>query len=61
MRRIDLPSLAGGLAVVVLGTVLLLDRAGEIALGFGWFLPLLAATLGVILLASGLATRAGRD
>ena len=60
-RRPDTTSLAGGLAVIAFGVLLLLDGLDELDLGFGWFLPLLAATVGVILLASGLATRGNRD
>lgn len=56
-RRPDTTSLTAGVAVMAFGTLLLLDRLDEIDLGFGWFLPLLAATVGVILLASGLARR----
>jgi hypothetical protein len=59
-RRPDTTSLAAGVAIMAFGTLLLLDRAGELELGFGWFLPLLAATVGVILLVSGLATRGER-
>jgi len=58
-RRIDVPSLVAGLAVVLLGVLLLLDRAGTLDLEFGWFLPAVAATVGAILLATGLADRSG--
>ncbi len=43
------------------GTLLLLDRSGDLDLGFGWFLPLLFGTVGLILLVSGLATREKGD
>ena len=59
-RRPDTTSLAAGVAIMAFGTLLLLDRVGELELGFGWFLPLLAATVGVILLVSGLSTRGER-
>lgn len=61
IRRPDSTSLVAGIAIMAFGTLLLLDRAGDLDLGFGWFLPLLAATVGVILLASGLATRGNGD
>ncbi|MEX2196230.1 MAG: hypothetical protein WD844_13170 [Thermoleophilaceae bacterium] len=56
-RRPDTTSLVAGIAIMALGTLLLLDRMDDLDLGFGWFLPLLAATVGVILLVSGLASR----
>jgi hypothetical protein len=54
-RRPDIPALVGGLAVVGLGCLLLLDRVHVIHLGFGWLWPALLATLGAYLVASGLA------
>lgn len=60
-RGPDTFSLVAGTAIIGLGTFLLLDRAGELELGFGWFLPLLAATVGVILLVSGLTSRGNGD
>ena len=54
-RGLDIVSLVAGLAIAALGTLILLDEAGTIELTFGWFLPALAATVGAILLASGLA------
>ncbi len=60
-RRPDSTSLVAGIAIMAYGTLLLLDRSGDLDLGFGWFLPLLAATVGVILLISGLATREKGD
>lgn len=56
-RRPDMTSLVAGIAVSAYGALLLLDRLDEIELGFGWVMPLIAATAGVILLASGLARR----
>ena len=41
--------------MVVLGAVLLLDRAGELSLDFGTLGPLVFTVLGVILLVTGLA------
>ena len=59
MRRRDPAGLAGGLAIVALGTALLLDAADAIHLDFGALAPLLLAVVGVILLAGGLAHRDG--
>ena len=54
-RRIDTVALPSGVAVLLLGTLLLLDQAGTIELTFAYLLPALTAALGVVLLASGLA------
>jgi hypothetical protein len=56
-RRIDVPSLVSGLVVIAFGLLLLLDRLDEIDLQFGWLFPALAATVGAMLLAAGLANR----
>jgi hypothetical protein len=53
--RLDIPGLVGGLAVTVLGFLLLLDRLEVLHLGFGWLWPALLAAIGVYLIASGLA------
>lgn len=53
--RLDLPSLVAGLAVIVLGLVLLLDRLEVFDLRFGWLGPALAGAVGAVLLAAGLA------
>ena len=58
MRRTastDVVSLTAGLVLVVLGTVLLLDRSGTLHLTFGSMAPLAFAAVGAILLASGLS------
>lgn len=55
--RIDVASLATGLVVIALGTLLLLDRLSVLDLRFGWLVPALAGTVGTILLAGGLANR----
>jgi hypothetical protein len=55
--RLDLPSLISGLVVIGLGTLLLLDRLDELDLQFGWLGPALAATIGAMLLAAGLANK----
>ena len=56
-RRPDAPSLVAGLAIVVFGVVLLLDRVDVLNLRFAALGPLVCAVLGAILLASGLAKR----
>jgi hypothetical protein len=53
----DLLSLTAGLAFVVLGAVLLLERTGEINLTFGAMAPIAFAAVGAILVASGLSRR----
>ena len=50
-----MPSLVAGLAVVVLGAVLLLHAVNAIELSFALFAPLACAATGAILLASGLS------
>jgi hypothetical protein len=57
VRRPDLPSLVGGLALVVLGVALLLDRRGAIDLSFASFAPIAFAAMGAILVALGLSRR----
>jgi hypothetical protein len=56
-RRPDLPSLAAGLAVVVIGLLMLLDDAGSIDLSFAVFAPVACAAAGAVLLAAGLGRR----
>jgi hypothetical protein len=53
----DATSLVAGLAIAAFGALILLDRLDELDLRFGYFWPALAATLGVILLTSGLTRR----
>ena len=55
--RPDVPSLVGGLAVVVLGTAVLLDQTGVWGLRFAALAPLACAVVGAVLLASGLSRR----
>jgi hypothetical protein len=57
MTRPDLTSLAVGLAIVVLGTLLLLQENGTINLEGGWLLAGVTAFAGAALLASGLGAR----
>jgi Domain of unknown function (DUF5668) len=52
---LDAVSLTAGIALVVLGTVLLLDRTGTLHLTFGSMAPIALAAVGAILLASGLS------
>ena len=52
-RRDDV-SLAGGIGVVALGALLLLDQSGAIDLTLGWLGATVAAVLGAVLLVSGL-------
>jgi hypothetical protein len=56
-RRPDVPSLVAGIAVALLGVVLLLDRLDALDLRFAALGPLACAALGAILLASGLVHR----
>ena len=56
-RGVDVPSLVAGLAITVLGVLLLLDRLAVLDLRFGYLWPALLATVGAILLASGLSGR----
>jgi hypothetical protein len=56
-RRPDVPSLVAGITVALLGVVLLLDRVDVLDLRFGALGPLACATVGAILLASGLVRR----
>jgi hypothetical protein len=57
MTKPDLYSLAVGLAIVVIGTLLLLQDNGTIDLDGGWLLAALTAGAGGALLASGIGAR----
>ena len=57
MRRPDLPSLVGGIALVAFGTTLLLDQVDAIDLRFGSFAPIALAAVGATLVALGLSRR----
>ena len=59
MTRPDLPTLASGIAIAALGTVLLLDQIGGLSLDFGTLAPLVLTVVGLILLVGGLARRDG--
>ena len=54
-RPFDLASLVAGIAVSVLGVILLLDQVDAIELSFGYLVPALLAVVGSILLAAGLS------
>jgi hypothetical protein len=53
----DIPGLVAGLAVMALGTVLLLDALGAVDLSFAVFAPVACAATGAILVANGLRRR----
>ena len=53
-RRPDIVSLIAGIALSLLGAILLLDQTGTIALRFDYAAPAVLAAAGVILLISGL-------
>lgn len=55
--RPDISALVGGLAVLTLGGVLLLDALDAIEMTFAVFAPLACAAGGAILVANGLSRR----
>lgn len=57
-RRPDISSLVAGLALIALGSVLLLASTGAFDMSFEVFAPIACAATGAMLLASGL-TRSG--
>jgi len=57
VRRPDLSSLTVGLAIVLLGVVLLLQEEGTIGMDGGWLAAILTGCAGGALLASGLGAR----
>lgn len=54
-RRLDSVSLVAGLAIVAVGALLLLDQKDVVDLSLGLAAAIVAAAVGVILIASGLA------
>ncbi len=54
-RRRDSVSIVAGLAVTVLGVLLLLDQSGAVDLRFDYLAPAVLATIGAVLLAAGLS------
>jgi hypothetical protein len=59
MRRgpLDLTSLAGGIVLIIVGVLILLDRTGDIDLDFDGLWPLLVGATGAVLLAAGMDDR----
>jgi hypothetical protein len=55
--RPRLSTLAGGIAVILMGTWILLDAEGSVHVSFVALGPALAAAVGLVLLASGLEDR----
>ena len=53
----DLPTLVAGLALLVLGGLLMLESQGALELRLGALAPIACAAVGAILLASGLSRR----
>jgi hypothetical protein len=51
---IDIPSLVAGIAVLALGSTLLLDALDALELSFAIFAPIACAAVGAILVALGL-------
>lgn len=56
-RRPDVPTLVAGLALLVLGALLMLDAQEAIELRLGALAPIACAAVGAVLLASGLTRR----
>ena len=54
MKNFDPASLAAGLVICALGTLLLLDQLEVLDLRFGYLWPALLGSIGAILLAFGL-------
>ena len=55
--RPDIPALVGGLAVLALAAVLMLDAFEVFDLSFAAFAPIACAAVGAILVANGLGRR----
>lgn len=60
-RRVDSVSLIAGLAIAAVGALLLLDQEDVIDLSLGIVGAVVAAAIGVILIASGLAEGGNGD
>jgi hypothetical protein len=54
-RRPDPPTLAAGVALLVLGALVALDSRGAIDMSVGVLAPIALAAIGAVLLASGLS------
>ena len=57
MSRGRLADLAAGLAIAILGALLLLDAEGTIEIGSGWLLAAVTGLSGAALVASGIGAR----
>ena len=57
MRRLRKSTLAGGIAVILIGVWLILDAEDTVHVSFAALGPALAAAAGLVLLASGLEDR----
>jgi len=57
MSRLQLATLASGLAIVLLGGLLLLEAEGTIEVGSGWLAAAVAGLSGGALVASGVGAR----
>jgi hypothetical protein len=57
VRRPDLSALAVGVAIVLLGALLLLHEEGTIDIDGGWLAAVVTGCAGAALLASGLGAR----
>jgi hypothetical protein len=55
--RPDVATLVAGVALIVLGGLLLLDSQGALELQLGALAPIACAAVGAVLLASGLSRR----
>jgi hypothetical protein len=60
-REVDIVTLVAGLATMAFGTLLLLDQLDLIVLSIGLLVPAVLATIGVVLLASGLSGPGSRE
>ena len=60
-RRVDSVSLVAGLAIIAVGALLLLDQEDVLDLSLGTVGAVVAAVIGVILVASGLAESGDGD
>lgn len=56
-RAPNVTALAAGIALLVLGVLLVLQADGSVDLGFAYMAPVLVGAVGAVLLASGLASR----
>ena len=54
MKNFDPASLAAGLVICALGTLLLLDRTDVLNVRFDYMVPAVLAAIGAVLLAAGL-------